>query len=62
LNDTGNEIKYKYLMIILYYPNVFSLDVERDFGRDFGDINVAFCIVNKVAKQIVQQVYIPNNW
>jgi len=62
LTDAGNEIMYKYLLIIMYYPDVFSLDVERDFGSNFGDINVAYCDVNKDAKQIMHQGYIPNEW
>jgi len=48
-------------VFVLYYPDVFSLDVEKDFGRHLGDINVAYCEVNKDAKQIMHQEYYPNN-
>lgn len=62
LTDAGNKIKLGYLMIILYYPDVFTLDVEMDLGNNLKDINLAYCVVNKESKQIAQQVYIPNNW
>lgn len=62
LTDAENEVKYKYSIIIIYYPNVFTLDVERDFGKNLGDINVAYCVVDKKTKKIAQQVYFPNNW
>lgn len=62
LTNAGNELKYKYLLIILYYPDVFTLDVKQDLGSHLGDINVAYCVVNKESKQIAQQVYIPKNW
>ncbi|MDP3013921.1 MAG: hypothetical protein Q8M92_06745, partial [Candidatus Subteraquimicrobiales bacterium] len=62
LNDAGNELNNKYLMVILYYQDVFSLDVKNDFGSSIGDIKVAYCEINKDAKQIIHQEYFPNNW
>lgn len=62
LTDAGNELKYKYLLIILYYPDVFTLNIETDLNNHLRDINVAYCVVNKESEQIAQQVYIPNNW
>ncbi|MBU4223446.1 MAG: hypothetical protein KKA10_17805 [Euryarchaeota archaeon] len=62
LADAGNEIRYKYLVIIMYYPDIFTIDLNNDFGSSIGDINVAYCAINKDAKQISHQEYFPNNW
>lgn len=62
LTDAGNNVKYKYLIIILFYPGNFTLNVKNDFISSIGDIKVAYCEVNKDAKQIMHQEYFPNDW
>ena len=53
LTDAGNELIHKYLLIILYYPDVFTIDMNNDFGSSTGDIKVAYCVINKEGKQII---------
>ena len=62
LMDAENELKYKYLIIILYYPNVFTLDVKNDLVDDLGDIKVVYCVIDKKNKKTIHQELIPNEW
>lgn len=62
LMDAKNELKYKYLIIILYYPNVFTLDIKNDLGDYLGDIKVVYCVIDKNIKKTIHQELIPNEW
>lgn len=46
LNDSGNELRFKYLVIILYYPEIFTLDIKKDLDN-LEDINIVYCIIDK---------------
>jgi len=62
LMDAGNELKYKYLIIILYYSNDFALDIKNDLVDYLGDINVVYCVIDKKSRSILHQEFIPNKW
>ncbi|MFZ3058292.1 MAG: hypothetical protein WA102_01020 [Candidatus Methanoperedens sp.] len=60
LNDAGNEIKYKYLLIFMFYPDIFTLDLEKELIDNINGINIVYCEINKEKKIISRILYFPD--
>ncbi|MCX9015321.1 MAG: hypothetical protein OIN89_11140 [Candidatus Methanoperedens sp.] len=60
LNDAGNKIKYKYLLIFMYYPEIFTLDLKKELINNINDINIVYCEINKQEKIITNILYFPD--
>lgn len=62
LNDVGNEIKYKYLLIFMFYPELFTLDLKKELIYNINDINIVYCEINKREKNISNLLYFPDKF
>jgi len=62
LNDDGNKIIHKYLMIMMFYPDIFTLDLGNDLNNNIRDINIVYCEINKKDKNITKKLFFPNAW
>jgi hypothetical protein len=62
LNDDGNKIILKYLIIIMFYPDIFTLDLGKDLNNNIGDINIVYCEINKEGKNITKKLFFPKAW
>ena len=62
LNDSGNKIILKYLIIIMFYPDIFTLDLGKDLNNNIGDINIVYCEINKEEKNITKKLYFTKAW
>ena len=62
LNDSGNKITSKYLIITMFYPDIFTLDLGKDLKNNIGDINIVYCEINKEGKNITKKLFFPKAW
>lgn len=62
LNDAGNKINYKYLIIIINYPTKFILNIGSDLRDNIGNINIAYCERSNKDKTIIKELYFPDDW
>lgn len=62
LNDDGNKIILKYLIIMMFYPDIFTLDLGKYLKNNIGDINIVYCEINKEGKNITKKLFFPKAW
>lgn len=70
LTDSENKIDLKYLICIVYNPNL-DFDVEKFLREDlksiiteskYNELNIAYFEINSDDKRIEREIIIPDNW